>query len=220
MYFLLNGVSMRSREKHINDINEVSISRATGGDMGVHAESHMTEAEIRENEIRLRGDRRGQEECYTKVISGCNHSDLSLKTGQINTGGTLENGVNQEDSHNGRWLAAVVVHVLYCGQPPSRGQISPSAMKHCFMFGLGNIPERAEWTQRRDQPTFLSDPLTSVTGNTCHSRDDTLSDPPTPNSPSFSFPTSPNSLPPTSILRNKSDGVSGSSCVVKQRVQF
>jgi len=45
----------------INDINEVSISRATGGDMGVHAESHMTEAEIRENEIRLRGDRRGQE---------------------------------------------------------------------------------------------------------------------------------------------------------------
>lgn len=37
----------------INDINKVSISRATGGDMGVHAESHMTEAEIRENEIRL-----------------------------------------------------------------------------------------------------------------------------------------------------------------------
>ncbi|TNN80918.1 hypothetical protein EYF80_008923 [Liparis tanakae] len=47
--------------QEINDINEVSISRATGGDMGVHAESHMTEAEIRENEIRLRGDRRGQE---------------------------------------------------------------------------------------------------------------------------------------------------------------
>lgn len=45
----------------INDINEVSISRATGGDMGVHAESHMTEGEIRENEMRLRGDRRGQE---------------------------------------------------------------------------------------------------------------------------------------------------------------
>ena len=45
----------------INDINEVSISRSTGGDMGVHVESHMTEAEIRENEIRLRGDRRGQE---------------------------------------------------------------------------------------------------------------------------------------------------------------
>lgn len=45
----------------INDINEVSIIRTTGGDKGVHAESHMTEAEIRENEIRLRGDRRGQE---------------------------------------------------------------------------------------------------------------------------------------------------------------
>lgn len=45
----------------INDINEVSISRSTGGDMGVHVESHMTKAEIRENEIRLRGDRRGQE---------------------------------------------------------------------------------------------------------------------------------------------------------------
>lgn len=45
----------------INDINEVSISRTTGGDMGVHAESHMTEAEIRENEIRLWRDRRGQE---------------------------------------------------------------------------------------------------------------------------------------------------------------
>lgn len=29
--------------------------------MGVHAESHMTEAEIRKNEMRLRGDRRGQE---------------------------------------------------------------------------------------------------------------------------------------------------------------
>lgn len=45
----------------INDINEVSISRTTGGDMGVHAESHMTEAEIRENEMRLWRDRRGQE---------------------------------------------------------------------------------------------------------------------------------------------------------------
>lgn len=45
----------------INDINEVSISHATGGDMGVHAESHMTRAQIRENEIRLRGDKRGQE---------------------------------------------------------------------------------------------------------------------------------------------------------------
>lgn len=41
----------------INDINKVSISLATGGDMGVHVESHMTKAEIRENEIRLRGDR-------------------------------------------------------------------------------------------------------------------------------------------------------------------
>lgn len=45
----------------INDINEVSISHATGGDMGVHAESHMTRTEIRENEIRLRGDKKGQE---------------------------------------------------------------------------------------------------------------------------------------------------------------
>ena len=45
----------------INDINEVSIIGATVGDKGVHVESHMTEAEIRENEIRLCGDRRGQE---------------------------------------------------------------------------------------------------------------------------------------------------------------
>lgn len=45
----------------INDINEVSISHATGGATGVHVESHMTRAEIRENEIRLLGHRRGQE---------------------------------------------------------------------------------------------------------------------------------------------------------------
>lgn len=36
---------------------------------------------------------------YNKVISGCNKSDLSLKTVQTNTGGSLENGVNQV----GRW---------------------------------------------------------------------------------------------------------------------
>ncbi|TNN80920.1 hypothetical protein EYF80_008925 [Liparis tanakae] len=32
-----------------------------------------------------------------------------------------------------------------------RAQISPSTMKHCFMLGLGNVLERAEWTLRRDR---------------------------------------------------------------------
>lgn len=31
------------------------------------------------------------------------------------------------------------------------GQISSSAMKCCFIFGLGCIPERAEWSKRKDQ---------------------------------------------------------------------
>lgn len=48
-----------SPEPQINDINEVSIKRATGWDKGVQAERRQTE--IRENEIRLGGQRRGQE---------------------------------------------------------------------------------------------------------------------------------------------------------------
>ena len=55
----------------INDINKVSISRTTGGDMGVHAESHMTEAEIRENEIRLFAEETGgARKCHSKLAAG------------------------------------------------------------------------------------------------------------------------------------------------------
>lgn len=38
--------------------------------MGVHAERHMTRAEIRENEIRLRGDKRGARKCHSKLATG------------------------------------------------------------------------------------------------------------------------------------------------------
>ncbi|CAB1439772.1 unnamed protein product [Pleuronectes platessa] len=44
------------------------------------------------------------------------------------------------------------------------GQISSSTMKHRFMFGLGNVPERAEWARRRDQS--VSSPLLSQPGAT------------------------------------------------------
>lgn len=40
-----------------------------GGDRGVHAESHMTEALIRENETHLRGPR-GARKCHSKLAAG------------------------------------------------------------------------------------------------------------------------------------------------------
>lgn len=55
--------------RQINDINEVSIRPAMGGDRGVHAESHMTEALIRENETHLRGPR-GARKCHSKLAAG------------------------------------------------------------------------------------------------------------------------------------------------------
>lgn len=53
----------------INDINEVSIRPTLGGDRGVHAESHMTETLIRENETHLRGPR-GARKCHSKLAAG------------------------------------------------------------------------------------------------------------------------------------------------------
>ena len=50
----------------INDINQVSISAAMWGDRGVHAESHMTEALIRENETHLCGPERARK-CHSKL---------------------------------------------------------------------------------------------------------------------------------------------------------
>ncbi|KAJ4948340.1 hypothetical protein JOQ06_019875 [Pogonophryne albipinna] len=43
-----------------------------------------------------------------------------------------------------------------------KAQISPSTMKHCFMFGPGNVPERAEWTQRRDQSMSSTENLLKI----------------------------------------------------------
>lgn len=55
--------------RQINDINEVSIRPTMGGDRGVHAESHMTETLIRENETHLRGPR-GARKCHSKLAAG------------------------------------------------------------------------------------------------------------------------------------------------------
>lgn len=55
--------------RQINDINEVSIRPTMGGDRGVHAESHMTETLIRENETHLRGPR-GARKCHSKLAGG------------------------------------------------------------------------------------------------------------------------------------------------------